>query len=105
MPASPLRRASSSNIICLAMVSPLRLGSGLPDDRQNLALLDDLQLLAVHLDLRAGILRIKDDVACGHGGVCDPAAAEVAAPPHRADFPAGGRLLPPVGGPECPPPL
>src|SRR5690349_15524842 len=93
MPASTLRRASSSNIICFAMASPLYSARvRLADDRQDLALLDDLELLAVDLDVGAAVLRVDDDVAHLDRGLDHAAVGEQPAAADRHDL-AARRLL------------
>src|SRR5438105_2127363 len=94
MPCSTLRRASSSNIICLAMFSSpcLRVSAALADDRQDLALLHDLELLAVDLDVGAAVLRVEDDVADFDGDLDHAAVREQATAADREDL-ALRRLL------------
>src|SRR6185436_16332242 len=61
------------------------------------ALLDDLQLLAVDLDVRAAVLRVEHDVADFDGHLDDPAVREQPAAADREDLAAGRLLLRRVG--------
>src|SRR5881396_366 len=107
-PRKSAARASSFNRSCLGMwdtflleCAPMVDRGGAArsgaDDAENVLLLHDEVLLAVQLDLAAGVLAEQDPIACLHGqGDVLPPVAHLAGA-HRDDLPLLGLLLGTVG--------
>src|ERR1700690_1696288 len=113
MPCLRERRALSSKMTCLATDSGSswddvrrrdvngRCPSAL-DDRENVLLAHDEQVLAVDLELGAGVLRVEDLVAHGDVHLLARSVLEDPARPDRESQPFLGLLLPGVREDDLP---